>query len=825
MKYSLSLLFAIGATSAMAAAGPNVAPVPAAARPAILDEAERALAEGIPQVAIAKIQSALAGNIAGSDVEKAKWLLAEAQLAAGHADDANATLATLPERPESEAILLRANAQAAAGNWSEALPHYQTVAARANAPLAAAVGEVECLQALGRTAEAVALLENLLKKGASPVSLQLRLASLYIENDRATDARKALKNAHPSEPSEVKLESYLQARIFLLEKNPKAALGLLEPLLTEKLGMSQNLVAAATLADAEARLALSGPDAAEKVLESFIRQSPDSPHLELLFRRLDQVYALDTNPTEGALHGFFNDAPPRTAGLAQFYVTRMQLREKRYERAQKSLDIFLKKFPEHELTPYALKMEADLHLQAGNLTAAEHSLEAASRTATSEQTRAEFALNTALINLRQGEFVRAATRLKEAESFPRLKQTAAYDAALGWLMQQNYRRFREELASFAAEFQTPMLIGQLRLEEGLVQARNNQDEASGTLKAFLRDYPNHPRKSEAQIAMAELAFEHQNYGEAETILIALNENGAPAETEEQAAYLAVFLAEKKSQPSDVVRLAKEFVGKYPKSAEVTEVRMKLGQVYFAQEDYLKAQEQFEGIAASDPNGSYAEMALFLAGQCGMRMINTDALNHAVELFDNVAERKGPMETRARLQEAIIKNKLGAEDDAVKIYDTILSASALDPEVRYAAQIGKGDNLVALAQDQKRPETARQTALNDAIQSYQGVLVTRDAPPEWSNQAAYKKGKALLQLGRNDEALVEFYDVLNRNTEGSRETFWYAKAGFDAAALLEAKQNWKNAVAVYEKMAQIPGQHVAQARQRVKTLRLEHRLWD
>jgi hypothetical protein len=140
-------------------------------------------------------------------------------------------------------------------------------------------------------------------------------------------------------------------------------------------------------------------------------------------------------------------------------------------------------------------------------------------------------------------------------------------------------------------------------------------------------------------------------------------------------------------------------------------------------------------------------------------------------------------------------------------------------------IGKGDNLVAMAQERDADDPLRQRTLKEALQSYDLLIAMKGAPLNWANQAAYKKGKALQQLGLPDDALVEFYNVLNRNTAAERETFWYAKAGFDAAAILEGKQNWPNAVAVYEKMTLVPGQHVIQAQQRVKNLRLQHYLFD
>ena len=288
---------------------------------------------------------------------------------------------------------------------------------------------------------------------------------------------------------------------------------------------------------------------------------------------------------------------------------------------------------------------------------------------------------------------------------------------------------------------------------------------------------------------------------------------------EQSEYLAIFLEDAK-QPRDdekVIALARAFATAHPQSPQLADVRMKLGQVYFHREDFLNAQEQFETVSRSE--NAFVESALFLAGQCAMKLINSEALNRALELFGKVAERKGALEAHARLQQAIIKNKLGAEDDAVKIYDSLLGApKPPEPDVRYAALIGKGDNLLVLGKkDPKQTEAA--------LTSYDQLLALPDAGPAWRNQAAYKKGKALQQLDRNDAALALFYDILDRNATGPRETFWYAKAGFDAAGILEARLQWKNAIGVYEKMSKLPGPHTEQAKQRVKTLRLEHFLWD
>jgi tetratricopeptide (TPR) repeat protein len=246
--------------------------------------------------------------------------------------------------------------------------------------------------------------------------------------------------------------------------------------------------------------------------------------------------------------------------------------------------------------------------------------------------------------------------------------------------------------------------------------------------------------------------------------------------------------------------------------------MKLGQVYFQREDYLNAQEQFETLAAAAPEGAYAETALFLAGQCGTKLFAAEAHKHALELFGKVAERKGALEPHARMQQAILKSQLGAADDAVKIYEIVLAGTA-PAEVRYAALIGKGDNLTALAKTDLTQASA-------AIATYETLLAIPEAGPMWRNQAAYKKARVLQQIGRKDDALLVFNEILDMNAgPRERETFWLSRAGFEAAALLESQEQWKSAIGIYRKMTKIPGPHVDQAKQRVKALQQQHFIWD
>ena len=70
------------------------------------------------------------------------------------------------------------------------------------------------------------------------------------------------------------------------------------------------------------------------------------------------------------------------------------------------------------------------------------------------------------------------------------------------------------------------------------------------------------------------------------------------------------------------------------------------------------------------------------------------------------------------------------------------------------------------------------------------------------------------------------DLAQENEEESRserphEFFWFYKAGFNAAQLLETDSKWESAAAVYQKLAAAGGTRSDEARERLDRLRLEH----
>lgn len=806
----------------------------ASAEPKPLREARKALREGLPQVAAHKLRVALIGaELSQEDRGSANRLLVEALVSAGQFDEALKRLEQMDD-DHPDTILLRGRALAGLGKWEEALPVFRSLSALSQAPLAAHLGEAESLAALGRDKDAAGVLQALVDAGKARPAELLRLAGLYAGLNNPERARQILKKAVPGTPAEAKWRTYVEGRIYLAEQHPLPARELFEQLLREPEHLTESLLFGGTLGLTDATIALSGYESARGALESFIQRFPQSAYLEEAFRRLDQIYSQEEDPSESQLHKWAQQPPARRAALATFYVARLTLRERKFDKTAVLLKHFFQTYTRHPLLCDAYLMQADMYLAQRQLTDAIPVLEAAMRHASSAEQRGEIELRTAIVHHQQGEYLLAANLFRSAaDRSPALRTVATYNGALAWLNLRSEVPYAAELRRLGEQPQGAALQSELLLEQGLLQARLGEFRAEETLQLFLQQNSRHRRAGEARIALAELQFQAARasanpqrqaeavYQAAHYLRVANTEPRTP-EMAEQADYLAVFLADtgKRGNDARVIELGLEFLRRYSKSRYVSDIRMKLGQVYFRTEDLANAETQFAMLAEESPDSQYAETALFLAGQSAMGLAqNPGALDRALVYFDRVVQRDGPLKLYARQEQAIAQRRMRRDDEAIILYDLILTAQpSAGPELRHAALCGKGDSLRELG----RKDAAK---LEAAVTVFDELAAAPNVTPLWRNQALYKKAKTLEQLGRTAEALTAFYDVLERSNSADREHFWSAKAGFDAGKILEQKEQWKPAIAIYEKLAKLEGPRAAEARDRVKDIRLKHFVWD
>jgi tetratricopeptide (TPR) repeat protein len=212
-------------------------------------------------------------------------------------------------------------------------------------------------------------------------------------------------------------------------------------------------------------------------------------------------------------------------------------------------------------------------------------------------------------------------------------------------------------------------------------------------------------------------------------------------------------------------------------------------------------------------------------------MSATGIDHALALFDRVAKGAGPLRLYARQEQALLEARQGHDKEAVIIYDDILRSHP-DTSLRLAALCGKADCLIATEADASPAPAPAATSGTDACAAamalYDQIVTDPDVTTPWRDQALYKKGRCLNKQGLVDQALAAFYDLLTTPATAAQQQpdfFWFEKAGYDAAALLESRSQWPGAISILEKVAQAGGPRSAEARKHADQLRLEHFVWD
>ena len=400
-------------------------------------------------------------------------------------------------------------------------------------------------------------------------------------------------------------------------------------------------------------------------------------------------------------------------------------------------------------------------------------------------------------------------------------KAALFNASSGWLQLGDRARFVADYNELEQKGGDEQSRADLRLEEGLMQAAKHDKKAAASLERFIHDFPKNPRVSEAWVALAELAFHSSppRMEEAHKDLDHVAESLPTAAAAERADYLRIWVEEAAgTDESKVIELAKRFVEQHEQSPFAPEVRMKLAELYYRRQDFANAQTQFEIIAQQNPNDALAEKALFFAAESAMSSMGEHTLDRALVLFDQVVQKKGTMRWAARNEEAVIERKLGKPNEALTLYDEVLKSDAGASEKREAL-CGKGDIFFEAG-------AADPTNYQRAIEAYEQLAADKEGSIHWRNQALFKKGLCLEKKGDRPGALATFYKILEDETRPGerRELFWYYKAGFNAARLLEEDSKWESAVAIYDKLVAAGGNRSEEAKARLNNIRLEHFLW-
>src|SRR5215831_12467848 len=176
-----------------------VAPLARAGLSSEIAQASAPISEGVPEVAVVRLQSLLNKNLTEVEWRSVVEKLAEAQIAANEPEDTLVLLTDARLRDLPWAKFWRAQALATIQRWAEALPLYEELTTEASPFRKAAVfGSGEMLRALGKRTEALRKFLVLVDDKEWGTRAQLRAAELYIELGDAPEAGRLLEEVQPT---------------------------------------------------------------------------------------------------------------------------------------------------------------------------------------------------------------------------------------------------------------------------------------------------------------------------------------------------------------------------------------------------------------------------------------------------------------------------------------------------------------------------------------------------------------------------------------------------------------------------------------------------
>jgi outer membrane protein assembly factor BamD (BamD/ComL family) len=788
-----------------------------------ISEASAPIAEGVPEVGLVRLQALLNNNLPEVEWRAVVEKLAEAQIAAKQPENTLILLENIRVRDLAWAKFWRAQAFASLHRWAEALPLYEQLGGdeRSEFRSAATFGAAEMLRALGKRDEALKKFTLLTHDREWATQTQLRAAELYIETGDAASTRRLLGETRPTSVAQRRERRVLRGRLELIQRRPERAIGIFQGLLKRPEGAAHSALIAAVFGVAEAQMQLKTPEIADDVIEQFIDRHPADPDLPVLFARLDELYRAEHKPSRNELERWVRSPEQPRRTFARRYLARFEIRAGRRERARQLFTDLRRTGVKSQPVAPALLEFAQFEVEEKHFDEAIAILDDARLFHPEASLQPQIDFLSAQAQYLARRFERASTDFEQiARSRSPWAKIALFNASTGWLQLDDHARFLADYSELEKAGGDEEARAALRLEEGLLQAAKGDEKAAKSLQQFIHDFPKNPRTSEALVSLAELAFHASppRLDEARKYLTRAAESPTAAAAE-RSDYLNIWIEESTGgNEAKVIELAKRFLEQHGTSPFALEVRMKLAELYYQRQDFANAQTQFELIAQQTSDNPLGEKALFFAAESAMSSMGEHSLDRAIVLFDQVVRRNGSLRWAARNEQAVIERKLGKPRDALALYDEVLKSEAALSEKR-EAMCGKGDIFFEMG-------TSDPSNYQRAIDIYDQLASDKDAPIHWRNQTLFKKGLCLEKKSERANALATFYKILEEDTrpDRRRELFWYYKAGFNAARLLEEDSKWESAAAIYEKLAGAGGSRSEEAKARLTSLRLEHFLW-
>jgi tetratricopeptide (TPR) repeat protein len=164
------------------------------------------------------------------------------------------------------------------------------------------------------------------------------------------------------------------------------------------------------------------------------------------------------------------------------------------------------------------------------------------------------------------------------------------------------------------------------------------------------------------------------------------------------------------------------------------------------------------------------------------------------------------------------------EQAITFYDAVLATEKTGPRFVEASLL-KGQCLFALGVKDPANYGLALAAFDQILKSKEGMIADR-------NEAAVRSAECLEKMGRTDDAMALYLEVLYGRLAGDDasspappEFSWQIEAGLKAGYIRESRKDWRGAIEIYKRLEQIGGAHAQDFHDLVNKLRRDNYIYE
>jgi tetratricopeptide (TPR) repeat protein len=775
---------------------------------------------------------------------EAEVLQARALYQLGRSDAALAALNLppdqVPENLRSDTLFWQAESLLDLGKWPDAEQKYRALLAlkdiAADRVDAANLGLAWALFKQGKEADALPLIQTLIKnQGGSSAGqqAQLLLAKIELAKKQFKEAIAGLEALLAAQPEKgVAFEAdYWLGETYAANGQPDKAVTAYQSVTGDPQAFPKPLVARAWLGLGRAQHALQQNDQAMLAYEQTYQLTENEPtRLDAFQSYLECARASGALPDAVAKLQEFAKTSDLSAPAALFAIGSVLAEDNEDDKAIGILESLLVAYGTSPWVPAANEQLGELYTRTGKPDQAIKALQNCISTSTDPELvrTARSQLGNVLLKQTKDYAGAAAQFAQIANGTDASAENAAYNFLLAQACLNKSDLFMKAEADFEKRFPKSSYLKALALTEGqLLAGAGKADDAIAVYQKAIATGGTGSDQLALLNALDDLQYQTNDLeGTLVTCKMIADQFPADALAAAQRGVLVSYELKKLTE-DQVEQALVQLAQKYSNAPGAPEAYFRLGEFYFDRQDYVRAQDAFQQLIANYPNGADVDKAYYFAGQAAFAHQDYAAAHALLEKVPDSSSFKPDArlwEGRVCQQQISSDGTMSNFQQAITFYDAVLATEKTGPRFVEASLL-KGQCLFALGSHDPASYALAQAAFDQIIKCKEGTIADR-------NEAAVRSAECLEKMGRTDEALALYLDVLYGRVAGDDasspsppEFSWQFEAASQAGRIRESQKDWRGAIEVYRRAEQIGGAHAPYFHDLVNKLRRDNYIYE